>query len=94
MRFPSRSLLLAATLMAAPVAVAMAQTSAPSANMPSSSSTTTTKPSPSATNPNVPGATGQTVVPGSNSSMADSNRVQPNPNNATTSSGSSGGGSK
>lgn len=31
-----------------------------------------------AKNPNVPGATGNTVVTGSSSSMADSNRVHPN----------------
>jgi hypothetical protein len=31
-----------------------------------------------AADPNVPGATGQTIVPGSHSSMAGSDRVHPN----------------
>jgi hypothetical protein len=36
------------------------------------------EPSAAARDPNVPGATGQTVVIGSSSSMAGSNRVRPN----------------
>jgi hypothetical protein len=93
----ARSLLLAATLMAAPIA-AMAQPT-PAVNNPSASGTSTTaqpsyganpsspnmNSSSAATDPNVPGATGQTVVKGSTSSMAGSNRVNPDPNAAATS---------
>jgi hypothetical protein len=88
----SRSLLLAVTLMAAPLSVALAQGTSPnsassaSGTMSSPSTTTTTQPygSSAATNPNVPGATGNTVVKGSSSSMAGSNRVDPNPASNTT----------
>jgi hypothetical protein len=45
-----------------------------------------------ATDPHVPGATGQTVVPGSGSSMAGSHRVAPNPNSASTTGNAGGGG--
>jgi hypothetical protein len=97
-----RSLLLAAALMAAPLGVAMAQGTTPgvttganatSANGTSGDMQTAPKPPPSAaaTNPNMPGATGQTVVKGSGSSMADSNRIAPNPNSAATSAGGGGG---
>jgi hypothetical protein len=95
----ARSLLLAATLMAAPIA-AMAQPT-PALNNPSASGTNTTaqpsygtsvnpnspnmNSSSAATDPNVPGATGQTVVKGSTSSMAGSGRVHPDPNAAATS---------
>jgi hypothetical protein len=41
-------------------------------------------------NPNVPGATGQTVVKGSGSSMAGSDRINPNPNSAATTVGGGG----
>jgi hypothetical protein len=91
----ARSLLLAATLMAAPIA-AMAQAT-PAINNPSASGTNTTaqpsygnpsspnmNSSSAATDPNVPGATGQTVAKGSNSSMAGSGRVHPDPNAAAT----------
>jgi len=92
----SRSLLLAATLMAVPVAAAMAQSNNPAGNMGSNNSATAspgTADSKSAagmntgdTGPNrtaagnyagsamnstTPGATGQTVVPGSTSSQAN-----------------------
>lgn len=94
-----RSLLLAAALMAAPLSVAMAQATpgvSTGANGVAADSQTAPKPPPSAaaTNPNVPGATGQTVVKGSGSSMADSNRIAPNPNSNATSAGSSGGGNR
>jgi len=96
----TRSLLLAATLMAAPI-VAMAQGTTPAVNNPSASGTATTAQpsygmsanpgspvmdsSTAAKNPNVPGATGNTVVKGSTSSMAGSDRVNPDPNAAATS---------
>lgn len=92
-----RSSLLAAALMAAPLGVAMAQGTTPAmatgANGVSGDSQTAPKPPPSAaaTNPNVPGATGQTVVKGSDSSMADSNRIAPNPNSAATTATGGGG---
>jgi hypothetical protein len=101
----ARSLLLAATLMAAPIA-AMAQPT-PAVNNPAASGTNTTaQPSygtstnpnspnmnstSAATDPAVPGATGQTVVKGSTSSMAGSNRVNPDPNAASTSVSGGGG---
>jgi hypothetical protein len=93
----SRSFLLAAALLAAPVATAMAQQNNPAGNLGSNRSATATPgtadnsaastmttgdagahgPSANthggaATNHNVPGATGHTVVPGSNSSQASS----------------------
>jgi hypothetical protein len=93
----SRSLLLAAALIAAPMGAAMAQQSttsgspaydtqraAPNSPVMNSSS--------AATNPHVLGATGETVVQGSSSSMAGSHRVDPNPDAASTTAG--GGGSK
>jgi hypothetical protein len=98
MIFKSRSLLLAAALMAAPLGVAMAQGTSPAmstgSNGTSGDTQTAPKPYPSAaaTNPNVPGATGQTVVKGSGSSMADSNRIAPNPNAASTTAAGGGGG--
>jgi hypothetical protein len=49
-----------------------------------------TPPSAAAMNPNVPGATGQTVVKGSGSSMAGSDRINPNPNSAATTVGGGG----
>jgi hypothetical protein len=95
----SRSLLLAATILVAPIGMAMAQgtgtAGAATSQAPASpSATTTTTPyrSSAAANPNVPGATGQTVVPGSTSSMASSGRVQPNPNKASTDAGAATGG--
>jgi hypothetical protein len=93
----SRSFLLAAVLVVAPLGVAMAQGTSPGvstgANGVSGDSRTTPMPHPStaATNPNVPGATGQTVVKGSGSSMADSNRIAPNPNSAATTATGGGG---
>jgi hypothetical protein len=83
----SRSLLLAATLLAVPMGAAMAQGgtgTTNSATSPSTSTTTNKYGSSAATNPNVPGATGRTVVPGSNSSMAGSGRVHPDPNKEST----------
>ncbi len=41
----------------------------------------------SAANPNTPGATGQTVVPGSHSSMTGSNRLHPDWADAATDAG-------
>lgn len=90
----SRSLLLAATLLAVPMGASMAQGTGASnsaASSPSASTTTNQSGSSAATNPNVPGATGRTVVPGSNSSMAGSGRVHPDPNKASTSAGADGG---
>lgn len=93
----SRSLFLAATMLAVPMGVAMAQGTTPGvttgANGTSGDSQTAPAPYPSAaaTNPNVPGATGQTVVKGSGSSMAASNRVEPNPNSASTTATGGGG---
>ncbi|WP_158927390.1 hypothetical protein [Acidisphaera sp. S103] len=87
----SRSLLLAATLIAAPMGFAMAQGTTPGVNTGAngvsgdSQTAPTPPPSAAATNPYVPGATGQTVVQGSGSSMAGSDRVVPNPNAAATS---------
>ncbi len=82
----SKSVLLAAALFTvAPVIGAVAQSNNPQGSqMPSasepSSSTTTSKPYGSAaTNPNQPGATGRTVVPGSTSSMAGANDMGPHP---------------
>jgi hypothetical protein len=87
----SCSLLLAAALIAAPMGAAMAQQGAN--NSPRAAPNSPRMDSSSAaTNPNVPGATGQTVVPGSSSSMAGSHRVVPNPDSAATT--ASGGGSK
>jgi hypothetical protein len=48
-------------------------------------SCTATAPTADAMNPNVPGATGRTVVIGSHSSMAGSNRVHPDWSDAATS---------
>jgi hypothetical protein len=95
----SRPLLLAAALMAAPLTVALAQGTTPGVSTgtqgTSGDSLTTPKapPSAAATDPYVKGATGQTVVKGSGSSMADSNRVVPNPNAASTTAAGAGGGS-
>jgi hypothetical protein len=97
MIFKSRPLLLAAALRAAPLGVAMAQGTSPGMTTGSNgtSGDTQTPPTPypsaAATNPNVPGATGQTVVKGSSSSMADSNRIAPNPNAASTTAAGGGG---
>jgi hypothetical protein len=94
----SRWLLLAAALIAAPMGAAMAQQSTTSGNSTYNNSPKAAPNSPrmdsssAATNPHVPGATGQTVVPGSSSSMAGSHRVDPNPNSASTTAG--GGASK
>jgi hypothetical protein len=92
----SRFLLLAATLMAAPMGVAMAQSAtsgSPSYNAPRAMPNSPQMDSSSAaTDPHQPGATGQTVVPGSSSSMAASHRVDPNPNAASTTAGAGGGG--
>ena len=102
----SWALLMAGVLTAAPFGVVLAQgTSAPStlesrsaANMSGTDNTSRDKAKPgdmsAATNPNVPGATGKTIVPGSNSSIAGSSGVHPDPNAATTGAGGSGGGSK
>jgi hypothetical protein len=92
----SHSFLLAAAMIAAPMGAAMAQQSttsgspaynteraAPNSPVMNSSS--------AATNPNVPGATGETVVRGSGSSMAGSHRVDPNPKRAATDAGAGGG---
>jgi hypothetical protein len=95
----SRSLLLAATLLAVPVGAAMAQqgtTTGGNAGYNQSPRTQPNSPrmnsSSAATDPHQPGATGQTVVPGSSSSMAGSHRVAPNPNSASTSGNGGGGG--
>jgi hypothetical protein len=82
-------------LMAGPMGAAMAQntgTSSSTSRSPSTSTTTDRYGSSAATNPNVPGATGRTVVPGSNSSMAGSGRVNPDPNKESTT--ATGGGGK
>jgi hypothetical protein len=90
----SRAILLATALLALPMGAAMAQRSvadSTSGSMPRSAPTSPQMDSSSpATNPNQPGATGQTVVKGSNSSMAASHRVDPNP--ASQSENASGGG--
>lgn len=89
----SWSLLLAGALIAAPIGAAMAQQGTSSATSGYNSSPRAAPNNPQmdtsspATNPHVPGATGQTVVPGSGSSMAGSHRVVPNPNSASTSAG-------
>jgi hypothetical protein len=94
----TRSSLLAAALIAAPMGAAMAQQGTTSGSQPYNNSPRAAPNSPqmnnssAATDPNVPGATGQTVVPGSSSSMAGSHRVDPSPNSAATDAG--GGGSK
>jgi hypothetical protein len=91
----SRSFLLAAVLIAAPMGSAMAQQSTTSGNSNNNNSPKAAPNSPrmdsssAATDPHVPGATGQTVVPGSSSSMAGSHRVDPNPNSASTTAGGS-----
>jgi hypothetical protein len=93
----SRSLLLAATLLAVPLGAAMAQQGTTSGNPAYNQSPRTQPNSPrmdnssAATDPQVPGATGQTVVPGSGSSMAGSHRVAPNPNAASTTASGGGG---
>lgn len=97
------SLLLAAALMAIPMGAAMAQQGnaggSPAYNGSSTNNSPKTAPnspqmnrSSAATDPHTPGATGQTVVPGSGSSMAGSHRVEPNPNSASTTAGNAGGG--
>jgi hypothetical protein len=94
----TRSLLLAATLMAVPMGAAMAQQGTSNGTQPYSDSPRTAPNSPrmdnssAATDPHVPGATGQTVVQGSGSSMAGSHRVEPNPNAASTTAGAGGSG--
>ena len=95
----SRALLMAVSLMAAPLGVAMAQgtaSSSPGTTDGRSAATMNGKSADSAAaaNPNVPGATGQTVVPGSKSSIAGAAGVHPDPKSATTSAGGTGGGSK
>jgi hypothetical protein len=86
----SRSLLLAAALIAAQVGAAVAQQGTTSGSQPYNNSPRAAPNSPqmnsssAAKDPRVPGATGQTVVPGSSSSMAGSQRVAPNPNSAAT----------
>ncbi len=110
----SHALLMAFTLMAVPLGVALAQgtttggtttggTTTGTPGMTTSSGTMdshsaakmTGKSSDSAAaNPNMPGATGKTVVPGSNSSIAGADGVHPDPKAAATSAGGSGGGSK
>jgi hypothetical protein len=95
----SRSLLLAATLLAAPMGAAMAQQDTTTSGTPAYNHSARTQPnnprmdsSSAATDPHVPGATGQTVVPGSGSSMAGSHRVAPDPNSASTTGNAGGGG--
>jgi hypothetical protein len=91
----SRWLLVAAALIAAPVGAAVAQQGTTSGTQPNNNSPSAAPNSPhmnnssAATDPHVPGATGQTVVPGSSSSMAGSHRVDPNPNSAATDAGGS-----
>ena len=93
----SRSLLLAAALIAAPMGAAMAQQSTTGGSQPYNNSPRAAPDSPqmnsssAATDPHVPGATSQTVVPGSGSSMAGSHRVDPNPKRAATDVGAGGG---
>jgi hypothetical protein len=96
----SRLLLSAAALMAIPMGVAMAQQGT-TGGSPAYSGNDSPRAAPNsprmdnssaAKDPNVPGATGQTVVPGSGSSMAGSHRVDPNPNSAATTAGGGGGG--
>ena len=76
------SILLAAALTAAPMSIALAQsntaggTSTVPRAAPSNPQMNSSSP---ATNPRQPGATGQTVVKGSTSSMAGSHRIDPNP---------------
>lgn len=82
MRTNSRSFLLAASLLVAPLATAAAQQNNPAGNLGSNgsatatprtadkTSTTASPPSGAATNTTVPGATGKTIVPGSTSSQA------------------------
>jgi hypothetical protein len=91
----SCSLLLAAALIAAQTGAAVAQQGTTSGSQPYNNSPRAAPNSPqmnsssAATDPHVPGATGQTVVPGSSSSMAGSRRVDPNPNSAATDAGGS-----
>jgi hypothetical protein len=77
------------------MAMAQGTTSAMTTGSSGTSGDTQTAPKPypsaAATNPNVPGATGQTVVKGSGSSMADSSRIAPNPNAASTTATGGGG---
>jgi len=85
----SRSILLAAALLAAPLASAIAQQNNPAGNMGSNSSVTATPStadtssrgmaasnySGSAMNSTTPGSTGHTVVPGSTSSQASTSNA-------------------
>jgi hypothetical protein len=96
----SRLLLSAATLIAIPMGFAMAQQGA-TGGSPAYSGNDAPRAAPNsprmdsssaAKDPHVPGATGQTVVPGSGSSMAGSHRVDPNPNAAATTAGGGTGG--
>jgi hypothetical protein len=94
-----RLLLLAAAFLTAPIGATLAQQDTTSSNPAYNHSPRTQPNSPrmdrssAATDPHTPGATGQTVVPGSGSSMAGSHRVAPNPNSASTT-GNAGGGGK
>ena len=96
MNSKSHSLLLAAALIAAPMGAAMAQQST-SSGSPTYNTERAAPNSPqmnsssAATNPHVPGATGETVVKGSGSNMAGSHRVDPNPKRAATDAGAGGG---
>jgi len=91
-------MLMAAVLIAAPWGLAMAQPTTPSSNESKTMPTgTDARPghngnTATSANPNQPGATGRTIVPGSTSSVAGANRVQPDPNSSASSFGSSGGG--
>jgi hypothetical protein len=99
----SRLLLSAAVVMAIPMGAALAQQGATGASPGYGNSTYSNSPraapnspqmdnSSAAKDPHVPGATGNTVVPGSSSSMAGSHRVDPNPNSAATTAGGGNGG--
>jgi hypothetical protein len=89
----SRSLLLAATLMAIPMAAAVAQQSTTSGTQPMAAPNSPNMNfSTAAKDPDLPGATGNTVVQGSGSSMSGSNRVVPNANAAATTAGGGDGG--
>jgi hypothetical protein len=96
----TRLWLLAGVVAVAPLGAAMAQQDSTSGGTrPYGNASPTTAPnnpqmnrSSSATDPRMPGATGETVVPGSGSSMAGSDRVAPNPNSGATTAGGGMGG--
>jgi hypothetical protein len=99
----SRLILLAASLIALPFGIAVAQQNNPAGNMGSNNSATASpgtadrnpgmnkgpSPRPAARNTNTPGGTGRTVVPGSTSSQAGSA-----PATTDSKTGAAGGGQK